>query len=130
MAKTPDRGDALENLRVWKRALDLMVDCYDLTERLPRRESRRLIDQLERSSSAISANIAEGHGRARPKEFLRSLDIARGELREVQTHLESIARLRYLPDADLESARKAAEDVAKMISGLRNRIMRRHNLEE
>ena len=78
MNDAPDRGDTLEKLRVWQRALDLMVECHLVSGRLPLSGRGALRDQLERSSSAIAANIAEGHGRARPREFLHSLDMLSG----------------------------------------------------
>jgi four helix bundle protein len=118
------RGDSLEALKVWQKALDLMVECHRIRGNLPSR-ARRIGEQLERCSSAIPANIAEGHGRARKNELLRSIEIARGELRESQSWLESIHRLGYAKDDDLKRARDLAVEVARMLGGLRRYLLNR-----
>jgi four helix bundle protein len=128
--KRPDRSDALEDLRLWHKALDLMVACHAVGKKLPSRENPRMRDQLERASSAIPALIAEGHGRARPKEILHSLDVARGELREVQNHLTSMVRLGYVSPDDVLTASGFAETVAQMMSGYSQSVLRRLKRDE
>jgi four helix bundle protein len=67
----------------------------------------------------VAANIAEGHARRAPKEYARFLSIANGSLREVQTYVEICERLKYLPRDHLATAADLAEQVAKMLTGLR-----------
>lgn len=106
-----------------------MVECHSIARRLPPRERRNIRDQIERSSSSISRNIAEGHGRSRPREFLRYIDIACGELRETQTSLIAVVRLGYVTEAEANTATVLVESLAKMLHALRKSIIRRHNLE-
>jgi len=57
---------------------------FKLTERFPRADQYGIVSQVRRSCSSVPANIAEGFGRGTTKGFLRSLQIARGELEETR----------------------------------------------
>jgi four helix bundle protein len=46
----------------------------------------KLRDQLRSAASSTTANIAEGFGRFRPREFARSLRYANGSVLEVRAH--------------------------------------------
>ena len=71
-------------LEVWKKAHELTLLVYKITERFPRTDLYGIVSQVRRSSSAGAANVAEGFGRGTTKEFLRVLYIARGELEETR----------------------------------------------
>jgi hypothetical protein len=51
------------DLLVWQKSMDLVVDCYRLTEQFPRTEIYGLTSQLRRSAVSVPSNIAEGRGR-------------------------------------------------------------------
>ena len=59
-----------QDLKVWQKAMDLVVVCYDLTRRFPKNETYGHANQLQRSAVSVPSNIAEGHGRQHTKEFL------------------------------------------------------------
>jgi four helix bundle protein len=75
------------DLHVWQRGMDLVVESYRLTEKLPKAELYGLVSQIRRAAVSIPANIAEGHGRYHTREFLRHLSISKGSLRELETEL-------------------------------------------
>jgi four helix bundle protein len=89
------------DLVVWREAMDLVVEVYRLSERLPDRERCGLTSQVQRAMVSVPANIAEGHGRSGTREYLHHLSVARGSLLEVETHLQIAVRLNYLPDDDV-----------------------------
>jgi four helix bundle protein len=124
MGDRPYRG-TLDNLKLWHRALDLLVEAHRLAERLPMTDPRGLRDQLERSSAAVSALIAEGHGRVRPRQFLHFLDMARGSLRETESHIQAARRLGLISAQDAEPALTVAAEVGRMMAGLRTSILKR-----
>jgi four helix bundle protein len=98
------------DLEVWQKAMDLVVACYQTTERFPKTEVYGLASQLQRAAVSIPANIAEGQGRSHTKEFLNQLSMAYGSLLEVETHLQIAARLDYLDNSSLQSLlEKSAE---------------------
>lgn len=51
------------DLKVWEKAMDLVVESYRVAERFPKRETFGLASQLQRAAVSIPANVAEGHGR-------------------------------------------------------------------
>jgi four helix bundle protein len=53
---------------VWKKALDLMLQVYQITKRFPPDERFCLTSDMRRSANSIVHNIAEGFGRFYPKE--------------------------------------------------------------
>jgi len=73
--------------------MDLVVKVYGAMQDFPKAEVYGLTSQISRALTSIPANIAEGQGRRMPKEFLYFLANARGSLWELDTHLESAARL-------------------------------------
>ena len=55
-----------------------------MTKAYPNADQYGIVSQVRRSSSAVAANVAEGFGRGTTKEFLRVMQIARGELEETR----------------------------------------------
>ena len=106
------------DLKVWQKAMDLVVVCYRVTENFPRTETYRLISQLQRASVSIPANIAEGQGRAYTKEFLQYLSVAYGSLMEVETHLQVAERLGYFDKASLQPLLENTGEIGRMLNGL------------
>ena len=74
----------LDNLWVYKLAEELELEVHELTKKFPRDELYRSIDQIRRSSSAATNNIAESYHKTTPKEKIRFIDIAKGEAEETK----------------------------------------------
>ncbi|MDQ7032890.1 MAG: four helix bundle protein [Desulfonauticus sp.] len=73
-----------KELEVWQRSIDLVVDVYRLIRAFPKEENYALADQLRRSVTSISCNIAEGANRNTTKEFVQFLYIALGSSAELK----------------------------------------------
>ncbi len=71
-------------LEVWQKAHELALLVFRVTDCFPRADHFGIVSQVRRSCSSVAANIAEGFGRGTTREFLRSLQIARGELEETR----------------------------------------------
>jgi four helix bundle protein len=72
---------------IWKKAVNLSVNCYKLTAHFPKHELYGLTNQIRRSSVSVPSNIAEGYGRKTTNEYIHFLHIALGSLRELDTQL-------------------------------------------
>jgi four helix bundle protein len=106
---------SFRDLVVWRKSMDLFVAVDELTRRFPRDERFELTSQLRRSAESIGANIAEGTGRTHLGDYLRHLSIARGSVREVESHLEAAHRLGYVNEQDLRRAISLADEVSRML---------------
>ncbi len=107
---------SFRNTIAWQKSIDLVVCVYDTTANLPENERFGLQSQMRRSAVSIPSNIAEGYGRGGTTEYLRFIDIALGELRELQTQIEISRRLSFIDVGPLE---KLADEVGKLLYSVR-----------
>ena len=91
-------------LVAWQLATELGLETYRVTRRLPWSERFGLQSQSQRAAVSVAANIAEGYGRRSRREYLQFLYMARGSLRELDTHLYFISRLGMASEADMRPA--------------------------
>jgi len=106
------------DLDVWQRAMDLVIQCYQISKTFPKAELYGLSSQLQRAAVSIPANIAEGHGGSHTKEYLHHLSMAYGSLMEVETHLQIAARLDYLDSSSLQPLLDRTAEIGRMLNGL------------
>jgi len=78
--------------------------------------------QLVRAAVSVSANIAEGCGRAGDRDFRRFIRIALGSASELEYHLLLARDLGILPDASYEPLAGQVAEVKRMLSGLAARL--------
>lgn len=107
-----------KKLDVWKISMDLVVEVYRLTKKLPDQERYNLTSQIRKAVTSIPANIAEGYARSGKRECAQFLHIAQASLSELDTHLEVATRLGIFPAEDLRKADELMERVDKMLSGV------------
>ena len=87
------------NLEIWKNALDLSNDIYELTRNFPKDEIFGLRSQMRRAGVSVPSNIAEGSKRS-DKDFAHFLDIALGSLAELDTQFLIAERQGFLSYTD------------------------------
>ena len=107
-----------KELRVWQKAMELVVETYKLCEFLPKEETYGLSDQMRRAAVSIPSNIAEGQARKNKKEFIHFLYIAQGSLAELLTQLEICVRLGFIEQETTAKVENYAEEAGKMITNL------------
>ena len=95
------------------------LEAYKLQKTFPREELFALGDQIRRSASSITSNIAEGSGRNSYKEKIHYLEIAFGSMTESFSQLQIAVELGYISDDDIESLRPQFNRVAALLSLLK-----------
>lgn len=106
------------NLKVWRRAVDLTAEIYQLTKKLPKDEAFGLSSQMKRAAVSIPSNIAEGQGRESFKEYIHFLSIAYGSLCEIETQVEISKRMSFLKEEETVAAEQMIVETAKMLKSL------------
>lgn len=114
-----------EKLDVWTKAVDFAGVIYRATQAFPDDERFGLTSQMRRASVSISSNIAEGSGRGSDKDFARFVQIAYGSLMEVVSQTKIAEAQSLLTKEHAADIYKPAEEVARMLSGLRANLDRR-----
>ena len=89
-----------EDLLVWQLASGLRDKVFTLTEKRAVSRNFKFRDQIRESSSSAPANIAEGFGRFRPREFAFFVRIARASLLETRNHLQDGRNKKYFTEGD------------------------------
>ena len=107
-----------EDLIVWQRAMDLVIEVYKIAELLPGKELYLLSDQMRRAAVSIPSNIAEGQERNTTKDFIKHLYIAKGSKGELETQLLICTRLQYLTYSQMEVAQSLLSEIGKMLNAL------------
>lgn len=87
-----------EDLRVWQKAHELVLDIYTITAQFPTKEQYELGRQLRRAAASIPINLAEGTGRASSRELRNFANIARGSASEVEYELVLAKDLGYIAE--------------------------------
>ncbi len=106
------------DLIVWKKAIELTLKIYALTDKFPKEETYGLTSQMRRSAVSIPSNIAEGSIRGSKKDFCHFLRIASGSVAELQTQLEITKRLSLGNKLNYGEIDLLSEEINKMIHGL------------
>ena len=107
-----------KDLEVWRAAIDLARDTYELTKAYPKEELYGIISQMRRSAVSIASNIAEGAARQGNKEFLQFLYIALGSASELDTQIEISRKIGFGDGSHLDELQKHLETISKMLQGL------------
>ena len=104
-------------MEVWKTAMDLVVEIYRLTLRLPSEERFGLVNQMRRAAVSVPSNVAEGAGRESDPDNKRFLFNARGSLNELETQIAICNRLGYLQHDDVQRLRSQLTRVRQLLAG-------------
>ncbi|GAB3376807.1 four helix bundle protein [Spongiibacter taiwanensis] len=108
---------------VWRDAMALVQQVYELSSRFPDDERFGLTSQMRRSAISVPSNIAEGAVRDPDKEFLRFLFIARGSLAELETQMIIATQLGYVEQE--QNWHPELERVFAKLAALINRLRAR-----
>ncbi|HEY2413051.1 MAG TPA: four helix bundle protein [Pirellulaceae bacterium] len=105
-----------EKLEVYREAIAFIAWLSSLLEATVRVGDVK--DQLDRASTSISLNIAEGNGKYSPKDRCRFFDIAHGSALECAAGLDVlVAKSKLTPD-EIRPGKEQLQKIVRMLMGL------------
>ncbi len=107
-----------EELKAWQKARELAGFVYGLTRQDKFSRDYGLRDQIQRATSSVMHNIAEGFESGSDPEFVRFLKMARRSAGEVQSQLYLALDVGYMTDDELQKAYTLATEVKRLINGM------------
>lgn len=113
-----DGTGGFKELAAWQQGMALVRQIYAATKAWPRDEQFGLTAQVRRAAVSVPSNIAEGHARTGPREFLHHTSIAFGSLAEVETQLLIAADLGYLNPDTTQALLNGLVAARRPLSGL------------
>jgi four helix bundle protein len=91
------RINSYKELRVYREAMELAMEVFEMTKAYPKEERYSLTDQIRRSSRSVCANTAEAWRKRRYRAaFVAKLSDVETEACETQVWLEMSAKCKYI----------------------------------
>jgi four helix bundle protein len=111
--------ERFEDLIAWQKARELTRAIYKETQQGQFARDFGLRDQICRASVSIMSNVAEGFERGGRNEFHQFLSTAKASCAEVRSQLYVALDVGYLDRPVFEKLIKQAEEVGRIVGGLR-----------
>lgn len=109
-----------ENLLIWQKSHEFVLNTYQMTLNFPDSEKFGLISQFRCAAVSIPANIAEGYGKRSSADKARFYNIAQGSLNECRYYLRLAKDLGY---ADTQSLTNQLNEIGKMLRSYMNKVL-------
>ena len=111
-----EKIEKFEDLKVWRKAHELVLKTYRITKDFLNEEKFSLVSQMRRAAISIAANIAEGFKKRTLKDKTNFYNMSQGSLEELKYYLILSVDLGYLKDN--ECFKNLFEDIGRMLHGL------------
>ena len=116
------KAKTFEDLIVWQKAHQLVLEIYKLTRSFPQEELFGLISQIRRAAVSAPANVAEGFKRKGKADKVRFFNISQGSLEEVRYFLILAQDLGY---ADTATLKTNVDEISRMLDAYMKSIGRK-----
>lgn len=104
---------SFQDLVVWQKAHQFVLDVYQLTDTFPRSELYGLTSQMRRAAVSVPANIAEGFKKKGRADKVRFMNVAQSSLEECRYYLILVHDLGYAP---IQYLALQLEEVSKLLT--------------
>ncbi|MHA7110697.1 four helix bundle protein [Sunxiuqinia elliptica] len=112
------------DLDIWKEAITLNDQLFDLAEEMGDARNYRVAEQLRAASLSISNNIAEGSGSFSAKDFANFLNMARRSVFETANIAYVAFRRQFLDEEQLNQVLNDLDSLSRKITNFRKSILR------
>jgi len=108
----------LEELQVYRKAVEASADIANLLEREGFDRHLRLREQLGSATERVVSSIAEGFEMSTDRHFAQYCYRAKGSSREVRSQLLVASQRRIVTESERLAISGKYEEIAKMLTGL------------
>jgi four helix bundle protein len=112
-----------EKLKVYQSAIGFITWSTDLLVQVAAKAAVK--DQLDRASTSVALNIAEGNGKFAIRDRCRFLDFARGSALECAACLDVLVAKRLLEAETIQAGKQELLEIVSMLIGLNNSLAAR-----
>jgi four helix bundle protein len=105
-----------EKLEVYREAIALIAWLSERLETLERLGDVR--DQLDRASTSIALNIAEGNGKFSPRDRCKFFDTAHASALECAAGLDILVAKRKVTPEPIRLGKESLQGIVRMLMGL------------
>ena len=105
-----------EKLDVYQQSLAFIAWLQPVIAALPKSLAAR--DQLDRASTSVVLNLAEGNGKSTGPDRCRFFDISRGSALECAAALDVLAAQGRFPSTELSVGKERLRKIVSMLVGL------------
>ena len=116
------KAKTFEDLIVWQKSHQFVLEIYKMTQHFPRHELFGLISQIRKSAVSVSANTAEGFKRKGKPDKIRFFNISQSSLEEVRYYLILANDLGY---ADTKQLKTDLDEIGRMLNAYIKSIKRK-----
>jgi four helix bundle protein len=124
------RVERFEDLIAWQKARELTREIYSISKAGSFSKDFGLAGQIQRAAVSIMSNIAEGFERGGRAEFHQFLSTAKASCAEVRSQLYVALDAGYLDKGTFDRLMAHAEEVARIVGGLRASVDRQRKKQD
>jgi len=122
---------AFEKLEVWQLGRRIKKEVYKVTQQFPKEEKFGLVSQYRRAAGSITANLAEGSGRATQSDKAHFTNVAYSSGLECLDHLITAYDLSYVEEDTYKKLRVQYDELLNKLnrfykSQLKNKNLKSH----
>jgi four helix bundle protein len=111
-----------KKLEVYKIALNLVKEIYNITKCFPKEEQYVIISQLRRAAISVCSNIAEGAARRSKLEKKRFYEVSRSSVVEIDTQFEIALSLEFVQSEQIQIIKQLLESIFRILCKMINNL--------
>ena len=124
MSKKVER---FEDLFAWQKAKALAKEIYSVTKEAQFKTDFALANQVQRAAVSVMSNVAEGFERGSRADFHRFVVMAKASCAELRSQLILAYEIGYLSQEAFDRLILQAEEVSKILGGLKASLAKANN---
>ncbi len=116
-----------KKLHVWKKAHNLTLDVYRITESFPKHEQYCLVSQMRRAAVSVVANVVEGTKRKTVKDRQHFITMSDTSLEELKYYFLLSYDLKYISLDEGRMLTEKSQEIGRMLTGLKKSLIRKNS---